>query len=184
MNLVFSAGGWYHTILPSIKYFEEVNKEDKTCKISDYIVKVSGVKLGKECNGKHVNTQIVFYANRDKIVCHLYNTTQLILINGNGYQKFVNIFLKPFFESMINESLEAIENMNDEVSAKLVMRTVKRLTVKLKRVAHTCHNCNYAGKTVSALKKHKAIEHVNSFSRLEGPRESTRNNSVVEEPGK
>ena len=112
-NLVFSAGAWYHIVLPSIKYFEEVNKTDKGCKIVDYTVKVSGVKMGKECNGKHVNTQIIFYANRDKIVCHLYNTTQLILINGNGYQKFINLFLKPFFESMINDSLEQIETMND-----------------------------------------------------------------------
>ena len=28
-NLVFSAGAWYHTVLPSVRYFEEV-KGDKT----------------------------------------------------------------------------------------------------------------------------------------------------------
>ena len=77
-NLVFSAGTWYHVVLPSAKYFEEV-QGDKACKIGNYTIKIGGVKLGKESSGKHVNTQIVFFADRDKIVCHFYNTTQLIL---------------------------------------------------------------------------------------------------------
>ena len=140
--------------------------------------------MGKECNGKHVNTQIVFYANRDKIVCHLYNTTQLILINGNGYQKFIDLFLKPFFESMINQSLEEIETMNDEVATKLGQKTVKRSTIKLRRSIHGCHSCDYAAKTSAALRRHKITEHsqnVHSFNKLVEPRQSTRNNSIVEE---
>ena len=80
-NLVFSAGAWFHAVLPSMKYFEEV-KGDKTCKIGDYSVRIGGVRLGKETNGKHVNSQIIFFADRDKIVYHFYNTTQLILVNG------------------------------------------------------------------------------------------------------
>ena len=71
-NLIFSAGAWYHTVLPSIKYFEDVHQDARECLIGDdYTIKVGGVKLGKESNGKHVNTQIVFFANREKIVCHL-----------------------------------------------------------------------------------------------------------------
>ena len=182
-NLIFSAGAWYHIVLPSIKYFEEVNKEDKGCKIIDYTIKVSGVKMGKEGNGKHVNTQIIFYANRDKIVCHLYNTTQLILINGNGYQKFIDLFLKPFFESMIDKSLDEIETMNDEVATKLGQKTVKRSTIKLRRGIHNCHSCDFAAKTSAALKRHRTTEHPqNAHSlKLVEPRQSTRNNSVIVE---
>ena len=107
-NLVFSAGAWYHVVLPSQKYFNDV-KGEKNCKIGEYTVKVGGVRLGKESNGNHVNTQIVFFADRDKIVCHFYNTTQLILINGVGYRKFIDLFLKPFFASKITNCLQGIE---------------------------------------------------------------------------
>ena len=77
---------------------------EQSCKIGDYQIKIGGVKAGKEKNGKIVNTQIVFYAGRDKIVCHLYNTTQLVLVNGHGYQKFINTFLKPFFASKVEQA--------------------------------------------------------------------------------
>ena len=76
-NMVFSAGAWCHVVKPSITYWNDV-KGEKTCKIGDYSIKVGGVKAGKEIKGKHVNTKIVFFADREKILCHLYNTTQLI----------------------------------------------------------------------------------------------------------
>ena len=66
---------------------------------------MGGVKAGRENNGKTVNNQIVFYADRSKIVCHLYNTTQLILVNGHGYRKFVDSFLMPFFTTKAQENL-------------------------------------------------------------------------------
>ena len=31
-NLMFSSGGWYHVVLPSMKYFSDV-KGEKSCKI-------------------------------------------------------------------------------------------------------------------------------------------------------
>ena len=182
-NLVYSAGAWYHVVLPSIKYFEEV-KDEKTCKVGEYSVRVGGIRLGKESNGKHVNTQIVFFGDRDKIVCHLYNTTQLILINGVGYKKFIDLFFKPFFDSKINECLEDIEQFNDEVAAKLSPKTVKRSDIKLKRgPLYPCNSCEFASKSAAALKKHKKTDHILSLSsskKLAEPRQSTRNNSVVE----
>ena len=105
-NLVFSAGAWIHAVVPSVTYWNEV-KTSKTCKIGDLEVEIGGVKENKEAQGKHVNTQIVFFANRNKIVCHLYNTTQLILINGHGYQRFIDVFLKPFLTAkLMNASLK------------------------------------------------------------------------------
>ena len=124
-NLVLSAGAWYHVVLPSAKYFEDV-KGEKKCKIGDYTIKVGGVKEGRENSGKHVNTKIVFFADRDKIVCHLYNTTQLILINGRGYKKFVELFLKPFLVAKIDECIDQIEESNDQVVKKLGTKTVKK----------------------------------------------------------
>ena len=123
--MIFSAGGWFHTVLPAVEYFDEV-KGEKTCKIGEYVVKIGGIKKGKEINGKHVNTQIVFFGDRDKIICHLYNTTQLILVNGHGYRKFIDLFLKPFFSTKISECLKEVEEFNDEVVNKFGAKTTKR----------------------------------------------------------
>ena len=79
-HLIFSAGAWVHRVLPSVEYWDKI-KGDQTCKIGEYEVKVGGVRKAKDNNGKTVNNQVVFYGGRDKIICHFYNTTQLILVN-------------------------------------------------------------------------------------------------------
>ena len=95
-NLVFSTGAWNHVVQPSVGYFDKV-KGDKKCTVGNITVSIASVKTGKEINGKHIDTQIIFFANRDKVVCHFYNTTQLIMCNGHGYANLIEIFLKPFF---------------------------------------------------------------------------------------
>ena len=152
--------------------------------IGDYTVKVGGVKLGKESSGKHVNTQIVFFADRHKIVCHFYNTTQLVLVNGLGYRKFIELFLKPFFPSKIKECLEEIEHFNDETVIKLGPKTIKRSDIKLKKgPVYPCHMCEYAAKSNAALNKHRKTDHISGLdspNKSMEPCQSTRNNSVVE----
>ena len=76
-NLIFSTGSWHNVVLPSIKYWKEI-KSDQECRIGEYVVRVGGTKSGKDSKGWIVDSQIVFFGNRDKIVCHLYNTTQHI----------------------------------------------------------------------------------------------------------
>ena len=103
-NLVFSIGAWNHVVLPSVRYWNQ-SKGDHTCKFGLTTVKIASVKAGTETGGKHVDTQIVFFVNRDKVVCHFYNTTQLILVNGHGYSKLVE-FLGAYFNSKISMNLE------------------------------------------------------------------------------
>ena len=81
------------------------------------IVRIADVKTGKDAGGKHIDTQIVFFANRDKVMLHCYNTTQRILVNGHGYAKLIQMFLKPYFESKINMNLENIHQFNEDVLA-------------------------------------------------------------------
>ena len=158
-NLVFSAGAWFHVVLPSVQYWTGVQGE-QSCKIGDYQIKIGGVKAGKEKNGKIVNTQIVFYAGRDKIVCHLYNTTQLVLVNGHGYQKFINTFLKPFFASKIDKHAEDIVQLNEEVHRKFAPKTVKRSNIRYKKgTVYPCDKCDHVTKSIGSLKKHRASEH-------------------------
>ena len=68
-NLVFNLGAWEKVVKPSVKYWSQ-NIGDKTCKIGQTVVRVASVKEGTEAHGKHIDTQIVFYVNRDKAVCH------------------------------------------------------------------------------------------------------------------
>ena len=120
-NLVFSAGSWYHSVLPAVIYWNEV-KEDKTCKIDEYEVKIGGVKHGNDKNGKHVNTQVVFYADRDKIVCHLYNTTQLILVNGHGYQRFIDLFLDLSLPPRLRRVFKTLNNSTKRFGKSLAQK--------------------------------------------------------------
>ena len=103
-NLIFSPGSWQVAVLPSVSYWKQV-KSEQSCKVGETVIRVGGVKAGKDSSGKIVVNQIVFLADRHKIVCHLYNTTQLILVNGNGYQHFFEVCLKPFFQAKIDASL-------------------------------------------------------------------------------
>ena len=128
-NLVFSPGSWNSVVQPSMRYWDEV-KGTKTCKIDDRIVRIADVKTGKDVGGKHIDTQIVFFSNRDKVVLHCYNTTQLILVNGHGYADFIKVFLKPFFEAKIKMNEEDIVRFNNTVLDTLGSKRVKRSDVK------------------------------------------------------
>ena len=171
-TMIFSVGAWLVAVLPAIRYWNEI-KGDKTCKVGDKVIKVSGIKSGKDVNGMCVVSQVVFYIDRDKVVLHLYNTTQRILINGHGYENFIEIFVKPFFETKVQSCPTEIQTINEEVLQKFGPKTVKRSNV---------NSCDFACKTLSALNKHRNNDHALSFNNgknLLGPRHSTRNNSIM-----
>ena len=174
-TLIFSVGAWLTAVLPAARYWNEIQSET-TCKIGDKVIKVGGIKSGKDANGMCVVSQVVFYSNRDKIVLHLYNTTQRILVNGHGYEDFVEIFLKPFFGSKVQSCVQEINTLNEEVIKKFGAKTVKRADIKYKRSSSLpCNKCDFSCKTQLTLNKHKSNVHTSVL----GPRQSTRNNSLV-----
>ena len=69
-NLVFSPGSWNSVVQPSMRYWDEV-KGTKTCEINDTIVKIADVKTSKDVGCKHIDTQIVLFSNRVKVVIAL-----------------------------------------------------------------------------------------------------------------
>ena len=69
INLDFNIGSWRHIVLPSIWYWDS-NQVGKTCKIGEYEVKIASVKSGSEATGMHFDTQITFFINGEKAVCH------------------------------------------------------------------------------------------------------------------
>ena len=78
-SLLFSAGSWQVAVQPSMQYWKHV-QGDQSCKVGDILIKIGGIKSGKDASGKNVVNQIIFFVDRDKVVCHLYNTTQRILV--------------------------------------------------------------------------------------------------------
>ena len=187
-NLVFSVGAWNYVGLPSVNYWDQV-KGDQTCKIGGTTIRVATVKFGTEANGKHVDTQIIFFVDRYKVVCHFYNATQLILVNGVGYAKLVDEFLQPYFKAKVETNLKNIEAYNQHALETLGVKQVKRSSVKYKGGStFPCSRCDFAAKTLKALGKHKTSEHsisvlgTSSSTSLALPRHSTRNNSVMEVP--
>ena len=185
INLIFNLGSWSKVVLPSIRYWD-MNKNEKTCKVGASTVKISSLKTGTEAGGKHVDTQVVFFINREKAVCHFYNTTQLILVNGHGSSKLVQEFLVPYFKSLINKNIEEISKYNDEALQVLEqgVRRVKRGSVRYKAgSSFNCGRCEHVAGTLASLAKHSRNEHANSASSslaLHTPLHSTRNNSLSE----
>ena len=92
LNLVFNLGSWSHVVQPSVRYWK--SSGDKSCTIGQTVVRVVSVKTGTEAGGKHIDTQIVFFINREKAAFHFYNTTQLILVNGHGSTKLSSTLLQ------------------------------------------------------------------------------------------
>ena len=180
-TLIFSAGAWHAVILPSQRYWEQV-KGDQTCKVGDVGIKVGGIKSGKDTSGKQVVQKVVFLADRNKIVCHFYNTTQKVLVNGHGYKPFIEIFLKPFFQQKIDVSTEEIAKVNTLLMEKLGPKTVKRSSVKFKgKMSFPCNQCDYVCKSVITLNNHRISQHTVSFNeskKLLEPWHSTRNSSI------
>ena len=186
INLIFNLGSWSSIVLPSIQYWNQI-KGEGTCKIGSSSIRVVSVKSGTEAGGNHVDTQIVFFINRDKVTCHFYNTTQLILINGHGYSKFVEEFLKPYFLSKITKNMDEINDYNEKALESLSGKKVKRGSVKYKGGStFPCNRCEFAARTLTSLAKHSRNEHAldssynSTFLSPPLPTHSTRNNSLIE----
>ena len=186
IHLIFNLGSWSTIVLPAIQYWKKI-KDEGTCKIGSSIIRVASVKSGIEAGGNHVDTQIVFFINREKVTCHFYNTTQLILINGHGYSKFVDEFLKPYFLSKVTKNIDEINEYNENALESLSGKKVKRGSVRYKGGStFACNRCEFAAKTLISLAKHSRNEHAlnasanSSFLSPPLPANSTRNNSVVE----
>ena len=143
-NLDFSLGAWNYVVLPSVRYWDQV-KEQTSCKVGTTVIRIASVELGREADGRHIDTKIVFHANDDR-VCHLYNTTQRILVNGRGYDTLINIFLKPFFEAKLAQNTKNIDDFNKGVLAALSgkRKAVSRPTrsVRYKAMTNARPSCN------------------------------------------
>ena len=182
-NLVFSVGAWHQIVLPTIKYFESM----KECKIDENVVTIESIDGGNDRAGKKVDTLVTFMINNEKVVCHFYNTTHLILCNGPGYKKLIQLFFRPFFEARVSLNSKGIQNYNDLALSLLNNRGVKRSSVRIptRSTALWCTKCDFVAKSNSALTKHKRSDHYSLDTRESSssmlaipPYQSTKNNTI------
>ena len=184
-NLIFNLGAWANVVIPSIKYWEEV-QGTSLFRIDNDTVRVVEVKAGKDNEGKQTDSLITFMLNTDKVVLHCYHTTQLILFNGNGYKRLVDILLKPFFELKIKQNYEYINQFNENALNILKSTTRANVRFSTNQVHLMCQECDFISKTKSSMTRHRKLEHTDvsvksSQALITLPRhQSTRNNSLTE----
>ena len=156
-------------VLPTVSYLNSSSSE-KTCKAGKKTIRIDTVKTGTEASGKHTDTQIVFFVNGCKAVCHFYNTTQLIMVNGTGYKSLVYDFLAPFFEAKIDSVKSEIKLVNEQALQNLNGKSIKRGDMKFKT------SLSKQNKKGQLLKRSFSSE-----SSVNHPIHSTRNNSFTEQ---
>ena len=100
-NMLFNVGSYW------LSYLKE--SVDKTCNTGKTTVTIVGVKGGTEASNKQVDTLVTFLVDGQKAVCHFYNTTQLIMVNGLAYKALLHDFLVPFFEAKVDSCISEID---------------------------------------------------------------------------
>ena len=132
-NMIFNLGAWNCTVIPVLKHWN--NMKGTSIDINQTVINVTEVKTGTDLTGKSIDTQVIFYMNNEKVVLHCYNTTQLILINGVGYLKFLELFLRPFFEEKVRLRHQQIEKYNTDALEFLKLSKVKRSEISLPTIS-------------------------------------------------
>ena len=190
-NLLFSAGSYLYTVIPAVKTWETKFNNKESFKAGNLTIFVTDLEHGRELNAKHLDTKIVFNVNGDKVVIHCYNTTQLLMVNGKMYTEFISQYLQPMFKKEIEDIKTDIAEYDRNVVISLgpkrpvrASRSVKSIRSIIHQPHFICKRCGYTYLTQAQLKKHKEEEHANSFntsSSVLSIKQSTRNNSLVEE---
>lgn len=128
ININFNLGSWTCIVIPVVKYWESI--KGTIIEITQNRINVTDVKTGQDSTGKIMDSQVTFYLNNEKVVLHCYHTTQRILVNGLGYKKIVDLFLKPFFENKVKLKWKEIDLINKRCLEHLLgTKIVKRADI-------------------------------------------------------
>ena len=100
----------------------------------------------------HVDTKLAIIVNSDRIVLHAYNSKQKLMVQGKGYEHFAINCLEPLFKQKIGESLDRIDNFNNDV--KVTLGAPKALEKRFK-----CPQCELRTVKNGDLKVHMKMCH-------------------------
>ena len=94
--LTFSDGAFNEAVLKAII---ELQNGPKHFFVGKQEVQRITIDSREELSGKHVDTKVEFKVNDSKIIVHVYNTKQKVMIQGSKFKWFVDYYLEPFFQT-------------------------------------------------------------------------------------
>ena len=154
VNLIFSDGSYFQTVLPLLRLWHR--KQNEKIIINETEVEVIEIDSGIDSNQKHVDTKLVILSNSSRLVLHAYNSKQKLMVQGQNYEKFALHCLEPFFKEKIDETIEQINKINDEIKESL--KTKKEFKMEK---TFNCPQCQVISRSNAELKVHIKSCHTN-----------------------
>ena len=146
VNLIFSDGSYYQTLLPLLRSWQQNEK----FLINGTDVEILEIDSGKDKNQKHVDTKLVILAESSRLVLHAYNSTQKLMVQGQNYESFALNCLEPFFMRKIDETIEQIDKINGDIKESFSRKKLFK-----------CPQCELIGNSNADLKVHIKTCHTN-----------------------
>ena len=154
VNLIFSDGSYFQTVLPLLRSWNR-NQNEKLL-INETEVEVIEIDSGIDSNQKHVDTKLVILANNCRLVLHAYNSKQKIMVQGENYEKFALNCLEPFFKEKIDETIEQITKINEDIKESFD----RKKEFKIDKTFN-CPQCEIVKRSNADLKVHIKSCHTN-----------------------
>ena len=155
VNMRFSDGSFKEVVLPLIKVWHK--KVGESIKFQENEVKIIESITGTDLKVRHMDTKLVILVNNNRIVIHVYNGTQNLMVQGKNFEEFAINHLQPYFTEVIEKDIEKIENFNSNVKEMFG----KRMKVKQKsqNKKFPCPQCRVKSSTVADLRMHMKSSH-------------------------
>ena len=147
VNLIFSDGSYFKTVLPLLASWHK--KLNEKLFIDETEVQIVEIHFGKDSSEKHVDTKLVMMVDKSRIVLHSYNSKQKLMVQGQNYEKFASNCLEPFFKKKIDETLDQITKINDEIKESLSNKESSKI-----EKAFNCPQCEIESCSKADLKVH------------------------------
>ena len=179
INLIFSGGAFNVVVFKAIN---ELQNGPKHFIVGKEEVEKISIDPRKELSGKHVDTKIEFKVNTDKIVIHIYNSTQKLTIQGRKHKWFVDNYLELFIKLRISKALPEIELINKTVITSLNSQENEAKTLSEEAEVMKCDKCDFKSKTAENMRKHIVDIHtVNCFYGLNIASVTNEGNKVIKD---
>ena len=113
VNMRFSNGAYHELVLPLLRQWN--NQVGRTVEVLGCEFKIVESNSGTDISENHIDTKLALLFNGNRIVMHLYNGTQNLMVQGKFFEDFALKHLYPFFTKKIEESFDIIEKVNNNM---------------------------------------------------------------------
>ena len=162
VNIRFSDGAYQKVAMPLLKEWNK--KIKKPFQMMETDIEIVEYDTGVELSGRSMDAKLVIIVNGDRIVLHAYNGTQNIMLQGKNFVNFAENILHPYFEELVKDSFDIIEEFNQEVIEVLGHQNPPTKKKKISK-PFNCPHCKVKSATVGDLKKHLKASHILASNR-------------------